>query len=235
MNHHDFTKKMSPYTVLYVEDNHEIRQYITSFLKRYCKEVYQSALAEEGLELYKKYHPDILLLDINLGGMSGVELATLIRQTDTKTRIVMATAYTNPKFLIQAVELELSRYLVKPLTNEDLVKALEKCSDELNTNQQNENAIVLSQGSVYYQNKAQIITNNQEISLRHKEVAVLEFFMAHEGEVVRYEQLEDSIWLNEPMSRDAIRSQIRNLRKKLNIDLFENISGLGYRFKRAVS
>ena len=235
MNHQSFSEKLNSYTLLYVEDDNEVRQYIASFLKRYCKKVYESSSAEEGLEFYKKYQPDILLLDINLGGMSGVELATLIRQKDLTTRIIISTAYTNPEFLIQAVELGLSRYLVKPLTNDDLVKALEKCTDELNlSSQATKKSIVLSQESIYYQEKAQIVNNQEEVSLRHKEVEVLEFFIKHEGEVVRYEQLEDSIWLNEPMSRDAIRSQIRNLRKKLDVDLFENISGLGYRFKRMV-
>ena len=234
MNHLSFSKKMNSYTLLYIEDDNEVRQYISSFLKRYFKEVYQSASAEEGLKLYKKHQPDILLLDINLGGMSGVELATLIRKKDQKTRIVISTAYTNPEFLIQAVELGLTRYLVKPLTNEDLVKAFEKCSDELQLSKKNQNKdIILSKGCIYHQEKAQILIDNEkEITLRHKEVEVLEFFLAHENEVVRYEQLEDGIWLNEPMTRDAIRSQIRNLRKKLKVDLFQNISGLGYSFKR---
>jgi len=123
MNHKDFAKKMNPYTLLYVEDDAEVREHIAEFLRRYYKSVYESDSAEEGLKLYEQYQPDILLLDINLGGMSGVELATLIRQKDEKIRIVISTAYTNKEFMLQAIELGLTRYLVKPLTNEDLVKA----------------------------------------------------------------------------------------------------------------
>ena len=226
MNYKDFSQKMNPYTLLYVEDDADVREHIVEFLKRYFKTIYECDSAEEGLKIYAKHKPDILLLDINLGGMSGVELATLIRTKDKQTRIVISTAYTTKEFMLQAIELGLTRYLVKPLTNEDLVKALEKCWDEL----EDSNIIKLGEGCMYNRNMAILLKGEAKIPLRHKELEILEYFIAHEGEVVRYEWLEESIWKDEVMSRDAIRSQIRNLRKKLEIDVIENVSGVGYRF-----
>lgn len=228
MKHELFAKKMQHYSIVYVEDDDEIRQYITSFLERYCKKVYACDSAEEGLELYAKHLPDILLLDINLGGMSGVELATYVRQKDSKTRILLSTAYTDKDFMLQAIELGLTRYLVKPMTNDDLVSALEKCWIEL----EDQNIVDLGEGCIYHKNLAYIMHANIPVSLRLKEVALLELFVAHENEVLRYAFLEQSIWHDEPMSRDAIRSQIRNLRKKLQVNVLENVSGLGYKFIR---
>lgn len=228
MNHKEFAQKMNAYTLLYVEDDADVREHIVEFLKRYFKTIYACDSAEEGLKVYKAFAPDIMLLDINLGGMSGVELATLIRKKDKQTRIVISTAYTNKEFMLQAIELGLTRYLVKPLTNEDLVKALEKCWEELEEG----NTIELGQGYTYNRKMAVLFKKNERISLRHKELEILEYFIAHEGEVVRYEWLEENIWKNEVMSRDAIRSQIRNIRKKLEIDVIANISGVGYRFSR---
>ena len=231
MNNKDFSTKMHTYSLLYVEDDAEIRQYITLFLKHYCKSVYACSSAEEGLELYKKHNPDILLLDINLGGMSGIELATQIRQYDAKTRIIISTAYTSKEFMLQAIELGLTRYLVKPMTNDDIMMALEKCWRELEDKQ----TIDLGEGYIYDRYSACIYHGNDEIYLRHKEIVLLELFLNHEGEVLRYEMLEQSIWKDEPMTRNAIRSQIRNIRKKIQIDVFENISGVGYRLKRKIS
>jgi len=219
---------MKNYCILYVEDDSEIRQYITSFLERYCKVVYTCDTAEVGLELYEKHQPDILLLDINLGSMSGVELASIVRKNDTKTRILISTAYTDKDFMLQAIELGLTRYLVKPMTNDDLVAALEKCWLELEI----QNSIELGEGYVYHRDLVCIVHGDIHTTLRHKEVELLELFIAHEGEVLRYDFLEQSVWEDEPMSRDAIRSQIRNLRKKLSIDILENVSGLGYRLVR---
>jgi DNA-binding response OmpR family regulator len=228
MNHQSFSDKMQKYCIIYVEDDHEIRHYISSFLKHYCPNIFTCASAEKGLFLYKKYHPDILLLDINLGGMSGIELASKIREKDTKTRILISTAYTNKEFMIQAIELQLTRYLVKPMTNQDLVTALEKCWREL----ENKHNVPLGEDVVYNKHLATIKHGDITIPLRHKEIALLELFMDHEGELIRYEMIEHTIWKNEPMTRDAIRSQIRNLRKKLTIDVLKNVSGLGYKFVR---
>ena len=230
MNHNQLTQKMGAYTILYVEDDIEVRQYIAEFLRRYFKKVYESDSAEEGWELYGTHHPDVLLLDINLRGMSGIELATLVRQHDTKTRILISTAYTNKEFMLQAIELSLTRYLVKPMTNEDLGMALEKCWQEL----EHQNHIDLGEGYLYSRTMATIFKEERAIALRNKEVEILEYFIEHEGEVLRYDQLEADIWREEIMSRDAIRSQIRNIRKKMEIDLFTNISGLGYQFNRKV-
>ena len=228
MDHKAFAQKMRPYTILYVEDDLEVRVHIVEFLQRYVKEVYACSSSEEGLTLYAKYQPDILLLDINLGGMSGIEMASIIRQNDEKVRILISTAYTNKEFMLQAIELSLTRYLVKPVTSEELVKALEKCWLEL----EDEASVELGDGYYYNRNLAAIVKEKEQTALRYKEVELLEYFLRHEGYTLRYEQLEEGVWENEVMTRDAIRSQIRNLRKKLEVDVIENISGLGYKFQR---
>lgn len=228
MNHQAFAKKMKSYTVLYVEDDADVRRYITEFLKRYCKEVYACDNSEEGMIIYQKVHPDILLLDINLPGMSGIDFATKVREKDKKTRILISTAYTDKAFMLRAIELGLTRYLVKPVTSDELFSAFEKCLEELQADEK----VDLGEGVVYRKAATAIFKDGREISLRKKEAEILEFFISCEGEVIRYDILENSIWADGVMTRDAIRSQIRNIRKKIEVDLFENISGIGYKFQR---
>ncbi|MCH9741517.1 MAG: response regulator transcription factor [Epsilonproteobacteria bacterium] len=227
MEHQTFVKKMKLYSILYIEDDANVRKYITEFLSRYCKTVYTCQSSEEGLILYKQHQPDILLLDINLPGQSGIEFATTIRKNDEKTRILISTAYTNPEFMLQSIELNLTRYLVKPMTNEDLFAALKKSLNELETNE----TFDLGEGYLYSKNLTAIIKNREIIPLRRKEAEILEFFIAHEGEVIRYDLLEDTVWSESVMTRDAIRSQIRNIRKKIGSNCFNNITGVGYQLK----
>ncbi len=230
MNHKDFAKRMSEYTLLYVEDDDNVRNYICEFLNRYFKEVYACDCAEIGLELYNKHKPDIMLLDINLPGINGISFATHIRKYDKKSRIVILTAYTDRKFVLKAIELELTRYLVKPVTNEDLFLVFEKCVDEIDAN----NIINLGNGNIYSKRLVSIISNSKKIPLRKKEALILEYFIEHEGEVVRYDVLESGIFYDEVMSLDAIRSQIKNIRKKIGNDCLENITGVGYIFKSSL-
>lgn len=228
MTHQAFAQKMQSYTLLYVEDDTQVREHMTEFLNRYCKKVYACDSSERGMQIYEQKSPDILLLDINLPGMSGIDMATEIRKNDKNTRILISTAYTNKEFMLRAIELELTRYLVKPVTSEELFLAFEKCLEELQT----DGNILLGDGYVYDKRLAAIVKGDVKNILRKKEAALLEFFIAHEGEVIRYEILEDTIWGDGVMTRDAIRSQMRNLRKKIGLNLFENISGVGYRFQR---
>jgi len=223
---------MQKSTILYVEDDAEIQKHFTEFLSRYCKEVYTAQSAEEGYALYLEKNPDIAMLDINLPGMNGLELAQKIRANNKITRILISTAYTDKEFLLRAVELELTRYLVKPITSEELLGALDKSLLELAQLHDKYNQIELDEGFSYDRKNKILTRNGGEITLRRKEMELLEFFIEHEGETITYEILESSIWQDEFMSKDAIRSQIKNLRKKTYPHIIKNITGIGYRFKK---
>ena len=227
INHKEFAKKMANYSVLYVEDDLKIRTYIEEFLNRYFKNIYTCESAEEALLIYKKNDPDILLLDISLPGKSGIDFAEFVRTANRRSRIILLTAYTNTEFMLKAVELELTRYLVKPVTSEDLLMALEKCANELRV----DNITNLGNGKIYSKKLASIISNNRKLALRKREVDILDYFIEHEGEVLSYETLDGLMWSDEYMSRNAIRAQIKNLRQKIGKEAIENIPGVGYMFK----
>lgn len=220
---------MSHCTLLYVEDDQHVRQYFSEFLSRYCKTLYQCESAEEALALYQEHRPDIILLDINLPGINGIDFASVIREQDETTRILISTAYTDNAFLLKAVELQLTRYLVKPITSTELFSALEKCLDEIETLTGKLHHIVLGEGFVYDRKSKLLKRHGQKIDLRKKEVELLEFFLDRPGETVSYEILESAVWNDEVMSKDAIRSQIKNLRHKTYNALIENVTGIGYR------
>ena len=230
MERQRFLRTLKQCSILYVEDDREIREYITEFLNRFCKTVYEAENAEVAEELYRRNHPEVILLDINLpGSKSGIEFCETIRQKDTKTRIIMSTAYTDREFLLKVVELGLTRYLVKPMTSEDLFGALEKAMDELSNIDAFFGEVDLGEGFFYHPKTKRLRRGEETIPLRRKEMEILEYFIAHPDETVSYEQLESSIWGRGTMTPDAIRSQIRNLRKKTHPGILENISGVGYR------
>jgi len=162
--------------------------------------------------------------------MNGIDFATLIRQSDKNIRIIVSTAYTNPEFTLKAIELDLCRYLVKPLTNEELISAFSKAVSKLDKS----STIKLANNCYYNKKTNSVIKEDKTILLRKKEAEILEFFIEHEGEVLRYDMIENGIWSEQVMSKDAIRSQIRNIRKKIEIDCIKNIVGVGYIFKAKV-
>ena len=231
MDKKELINKMKYCTVLYVEDELDVRKHIVEYLNRYFKKIYVADNCEDALDLYKIYKPNIILLDINLPGMNGIDFATLIRKNDSKTRIIMTTAYTNKEFMVQAIELDLTRYLVKPVTGTDLFSATEKAIVELDKNSSLPSIINLGE-NFFYQHTEKNILNTKDSSiiiLRKKEIQLLEFFINKKNETVTYEVIETQIWPDDIMTEDAIRSQIRNIRNKTYSKILKNISGVGYK------
>ncbi len=229
MNHHSLLEKLQPLHLLYVEDDIEVRSQIYEFLKRYFSSVEETSSAEEAMFLFGQKKPDIMLIDINLPGENGLSFAQNIRREHHDVRIIVSTAYTDKEFLLTAIELELTRYLIKPVTGAKLLEALEKASDEYALICKKEHLVDLGMGFYYNRKQRVLRKEKRELSLRPKEMQLLEYFIQHDAEIIAYDILEYNIWKEDIMSRDAIRSQIRNLRKKTHSKIIENISGIGYR------
>ena len=116
--------KMTNHTILYAEDETQTRQNYTKILKRDFKEVYSCKDGIEAYEQYLKYKPNILLLDINMPKINGLDLAKKIRQKDKITRIIILTAHLEQDKLLYAAELNLTKYLPKPISRSEYKIAL---------------------------------------------------------------------------------------------------------------
>lgn len=228
MDHHLFATKIKDLTLLYIEDDVEIQGYLSEFLRRYTSNLHLAQSAEEGKVLYEKIDPDVILLDINLPGKSGIDFARELRKHDQSTRIIISTAYTDKAFLLTAIELNLTRYLVKPVTSAELMDALSKASDEC-LSQNVSKKIDLGEGFSYDDVRKVLLHKSEVVTLRRKEMQLLEFFIAHAGHTLSYEALQYEVWVEDSMTKDAVRAQVRNLRKKSHPLLIKNISAIGYR------
>jgi len=219
---------MKNLTLLYIEDDSKIQKCIGEFLERYTLNLYLAQSAEEGMDLYKKISPDIILLDINLPGRNGISFAEELRKFDHNTRIIISTAYTDNAFLLNAIELELTRYLVKPMTNMELMEALGKAADEY-ADKKRSNKVDLGEKFSYDFARKVLLKEDKIVVLRRKEMQLLEFFIAHAHQTLSYEALQYEVWTDSFMSKDALRAQIRNLRKKSHQKIIKNINAIGYR------
>ena len=107
-------------TVLYIEDDLSTQKLIKKILGRHCKEVFVANDGVEGLSMYKEIHPNIVLSDIVMPNMNGIELSQRIRELDPKQIISLFTAYNEPEFKAKALELNIDAYIMKPF-DKDIV------------------------------------------------------------------------------------------------------------------
>ena len=219
----DFKK----YTILYIEDDEGVRTINSRFLNRMFNELYEAKDGQEGYELYKKYHPDIILTDIKMPRLDGISLAKKIREKDKTTKIIISTAFSEKNYLMDAIELNLEKYIIKPLTSRNLMPALTKAIDSL---EQQKNFKIFLDESFYFDNNTSLFYfNNKVIDLPKKELLFLKLLTLNKDRVVSYEEIEQNIWEDEYMSLNSLRTSIGFLRKKIPFNCIKNISNMGYK------
>jgi diguanylate cyclase (GGDEF)-like protein len=162
-------------TLLYVEDENSIREFLATRLKKVVKEVFVAANGEEGLELFKKHKPDLVITDITMPKMDGIEMSKKIRDIDPDVPITMLTAHDNSNFLLKAIELNISNYITKPIEKNKLFETIENEAKVITINRINiqqqkeiENQKIVLQKIIDSQKSIVILTDFESISFMNK-------------------------------------------------------------------
>jgi len=118
---------LSKLKILYIEDDILIRELVYSPLQKMVKEIYQSGNGIEGLELFKIFKPDLVITDIRIPGMNGLELSKKILEINPAVHIILMTAYSDLDFVNEAALSGIIHYLVKPVSLDELFDSIKKC------------------------------------------------------------------------------------------------------------
>jgi len=219
--------------LLYAEDEYTTRQNHISYIKsRYNFEIYVAGDGEKALELYKKYKPEIVMTDITMPKMTGLELIFEIRKISKHTKLIILTAHSEQDKLLQALELQVINYLIKPINRQKLKKSLDTALELLAPKIEIiENVFILGD-SASYNTQTQVYTQNmQTVKLTNYENKLLEYLCERKNVKVNCYDIFIHLWddLDREYSAESIRTLVKNLRKKLPDDLLENIYGGFYR------
>ena len=224
----DFINKLNAFTVLYAEDEDGIRNNIQEILQHLFKEVYSAKNASEAYMKYLETNPDLIITDIKMGNETGIDLVKKIRKSDSKTRIIITSAFTDLEYLLQATELHLIKYIVKPITQDKLMEALEAFVNSYD----NSKIYNLIPNWIFDYSKAIVSNGKEEFTLTKKENTFLKLLIS-KNRIITYEELETNIWDEDSvMTSNAMRLFIKNFRKKLPKDFLKNIQGVGYKLVR---
>ena len=111
-------------TILYVEDEITIAEQVKFFFSRFVKGFYVASNGLEGLELYKEINPDIIITDIQMPKMNGLDM---IKEIDDKNiPVIITTAYSDSSYLLKAIELNVDKFVIKPVNLVDLVSDVQR-------------------------------------------------------------------------------------------------------------
>lgn len=220
------------HTILYVEDEPEIQKNMTEYLQSYFGTVHTASDGEDALKQYNTHNPDVLLLDINIPLVDGLSVAKTVRQTDNNARIIMLTAHTETERLLSATELNLTKYLVKPITPKLFKETLLVLAKELLISAPK--FLNIGKNCVWDQENETLFINNEHTPLPEKEYKLLKLLINKKGCTTTYVDIMIAVWedaYERDISIDSVKNQIRNLRKRLPKDCIDSIYGKGYMLK----
>jgi len=215
-------------SLLYVEDNENVREKVVSLLQLFEINIIEAKDGKEGLVMFRRHRPDIIMSDINMPKMSGLDMAAAIRRIDQDTPIIMITAYKDEELLFDAIEHQINRYMMKPVNKNQIIDALQKCVEII---KRRPKTITFQDGLTYDISKKQLFRDEEIIVLTNKEIKLLELLVNHRNMVVTYDMIEQSLWKGGGMTIEALRTLVRSFRRKSHPDLIQNLSGIGYRLE----
>jgi DNA-binding response OmpR family regulator len=216
--------------ILLVEDDTDLAGMVKMNLAREHSTVEVVHTGEEALDVLAVSSYDLLILDWNLPGRSGLDVCQWYRQHGGTSPVLMLTGKSAVIDKETGLDGGADDYLTKPFSMRELaarVRAVLRRSTTVTSN-------ILTRGPYRVDPfKFQISKDGESVSLQPREFALFEFLMRHPGDVFSAEALLERIWRSDSeASLDALRACIKRIRKKLDDpDVIETVHGVGYRLK----
>ena len=213
--------------VLYVEDDEIARENGIEYLQNFFEQIYEASDSIVALQLYEKCQPDIIITDIQMPKLNGLEFVKRIRQKDKKTQIIIITAFCDKDYLLKAIELGLVKYLVKPVKEKEFEEALFSCIDNLENCESN--IVKLDENTFFDMFNKNLVVNGEIVKLRVKELAFLELLLKNKNRYVSYREIENFVWDDSVMTKDALKTLVKNIKIKIPKNLILNLTNSGYK------
>lgn len=218
--------------LLIIEDEIDFANALARGLRKQGYAVDLAADGEQGLELAEVNKYDLLILDLNLPSMDGLEICRRLRAAQPQLLLLILTARSRLEDKVSGLDLGADDYLVKPFHFEELVARIRALMRrDLRVREP-----ILRAGELKFDPASRTAwQGKRRLELTRKELAILEYLMRHSGEVVSQEELIEHVWGEDVnLFTSSVRTHIHSLRRKLGDTtekphFIETVIGQGYR------
>lgn len=214
-------------TALYVEDDDEQRQQMGEILQTFFQKVLLAENGAAGIALFESQPVHVVIADLRMPIMDGLDMAGEIRRLDPKVPILITSAYAETNDLLAAVRLHFIDYLIKPFSWTQLKDTLDRCAENiLETGRYFRR---LSAETFFCPVNGKVQRGHEEVPLSAKEKALLALLAAHCGVTVHKERIFQMVYQGEDDATDsALKNLVMKLRRKIGDDSIVNSYGEGY-------
>ena len=212
--------------VLLVEDEDKLASLLKNAIGDSFYSFFMAKDGKEGLDKFMKLTPDIIISDIMMPNLTGLEMAKEIRKIDANIPIIILSAFSESDKFLDAIDVGVVKYFIKPFDPDELLDYIESIGEKLGSR-----LINLSNGFSFNLTTKGLYKNGRYISLSKNESKFVQLLLENyidEKNILDDETIKKSLWENEEVSSTRLRTFIRRLRAKTSKDLVLNIKGQGY-------
>ena len=220
--------------ILVVEDDFDIQELLHSFLQEAGYEVDVANDGVEAIDIFSNSQFDLILLDIMLPKIDGFTLCELIRK-QSQVPIIMLTALNGEEEQIKGLDLQVDDYITKPFSMPVLIRKIAAVLRRSNQGKDEENQTINYRNLILDLDSYIATVDGNSYELTQREFEVLRELLTHQGRVMTRQNLLDSVWKYDFFGDErVVDTHIKNLRKKLGIDLIQTIRGVGYKIDKEI-
>lgn len=198
------------------ENNEKFHNYLSS----YTSNLFKYNNQDELIELINTKEIHLVVTKYNF------EILKEIRTLNNQIQIVAFLDEVNHTQLLEGLEIEYIKFIKSLNCANEIIDTLINCQESIDSKKSN--IIILNNNFIYDSYNKTLFKNDQIISLTKKELLLLHFLLKNSTKALNYDEINKEIWNNE-MSPDALRSLVKEIRKKTYKELIKNVSGIGYR------
>jgi len=213
--------------ILFLEDDPVIGNIVFDFLSE-TYEVKHAFNSQDALELAENNSYDLYIFDINVPGISGLELLKSLRDFNDSTPAIFITAYQDVKYLREGFNIGANDFIRKPFELEELQARIENIKRQYSIDEE----IAINDTTFFNPLTHKVRCGDELVNLSAKESNVLHYLISNKNRVISTDELLQNLWeFDEMPGHDTIRTYIKNLRNILGKEHIINIRAEGYRYQ----
>jgi DNA-binding response OmpR family regulator len=221
--------KFAKMKVVLVEDEPRLAELLKEAIGDYFQRFEIARDGIEGLAKVRETQPDVLITDITMPKMNGLELADAVKKEFPDLPVVILSAYSDKEKLLGAIDVGVVKYFIKPFDPEELLTYLCSLAKKI----KKQSLVSLKAPFTYDLQSEQLFKNGVLVHLSKRESRFIAQLLHSPNHYLNNEAIKERLWEDEEVSDERLRTFIRRVRLKSDKTLIENVSGQGYVLRMA--
>lgn len=216
-------------SILVVDDEICTLNLMSEVLKEEFCSVITAKNGDEGLKKFKKYSPDVVVADVAMPIMDGIDMAHEIKSLNRQTPVIMLSAHSEKEMLLGAIDASVDKYIIKPVDMDDMIECLKQLVNRALPEYQ---STELGNGLSFDKYRKSLLKDGISIPLSKKETAFVALLVANLGLAVDMDVIKQTIWQRGEVNDTAVRTFIKRIRDKAGVNFIKNIPTIGYKIDK---